>query len=193
MKKKLLYVLLIILVIGACFSIYVYFNDSTRFYLSYTVYNYFPYENGKYIKVDIPVNNKVKYLNEEEVISFFESGTGVVYFGYPECPWCRNIVGPLTLASRESGEKLYYVDVHKLTSKDKLFEILDSFLKEDDEGNKKLYVPDVYFVHDGEILSHHLGSVDSYKNPYLGMNREQEKELISIYQESINQLKKEES
>jgi len=193
MKKKLLYVLLVLLFISICFSIYVYFHDSTRFYLSYTIYNYFPYENGKYIKVDIPVNNKVQYLRDEEIFSFFESGTGVIYFGYPECPWCRNIVGPLTRASLDTETLLYYVDVHKLTNRDKLFKILDEYLKEDDEGNKKLYVPDVYFVKDGKILSHHLGSVDSYKNPYLGMNEEQEKELISIYKNEMNKLKMEES
>lgn len=192
MKKKLLYVLLIILVIGACFSIYVYFNDSIRFYLSYTIYNYFPYENGKYIKVDIKRDNGVKYLSEEEVISFFESGTGIVYFGYPECPWCRNVVGPLTEANQDSGMLLYYVDVHKLTSSDKLLELLGDYLKEDDDGNKKLYVPDVYFVKDGKILSHHLGTVGSYKNPYLGMKKEQEEELVSIYKNEIDKLKKEE-
>lgn len=191
MKKKLLYVLLIVLVIGACFSIYIYFHDSTRFYLSYAIYNYFPYENGKYIKVDIPKDNGVCYLNEEEVISFFESGTGVVYFGYPECPWCRNVIGPLIRTSLDSGVSLYYVDAHKLTNKDKLFRVLDDYLREDDEKNKKLYVPDVYFVKDGEVLSHHLGSVDSYKNPYLGMNKEQKDELISIYKSEIDKLKKE--
>lgn len=191
MKKKLLYVLLVFLLICACFSIYVYFNDSTRFYLSYTIYNYFPYENGKYIKVDIPRDNGVKYLGEEEIYDVFESGTGIIYFGYPECPWCRNIVGPLITSNKDSGVLLYYVDVHKLTDKDKLFEILDEYLKEDDDGNKRLYVPDVYFVKDGEILSHHLGTVDSYKNPYLGMSKEQRDELITIYKREINKLKKE--
>ena len=56
----------------------------------------------------------------------------------------------------------------------------------DNDGNKRLYVPDVYFIKDGKIVYHHLGSVDSYKDAFKGMNNKQLKELKNIYQEGID-------
>lgn len=191
MKRKFLYVLLILLVLGACFFIYVYFNDSYRFYLEYKIINYLPYENGKYIKVDIPRNNGIKYLEEEKIDEVFNMDGAIIYFGYSTCPWCRNIISPLIEVAKNSDTSLYYVDVHKLKNKDRIFELLGDNLKLDENKNKRLYVPDVYFVRDGEILFHHIGSIDSYKNPFIGMNESQEKELISVYMDGINMLKKE--
>ena len=48
--------------------------------------------NRTYLNVTINKNNPVKYASYEEVMNILESGTGIIYFGYPECPWCRTIV-----------------------------------------------------------------------------------------------------
>ena len=89
-------------------------------------------------------------------------------------------------------DTLYYVDIHSVdisSIKNELYEILDPYLREDDEGNKRLSVPDVYVVKDGEIMGHHIGTVESYKNPYNGMSDEQKEELKEIYNDLIKEIK----
>lgn len=172
-------------------TVYVYNNDSLRFKLEYEYYNYATYSNGKKIIVDIEKNNTVDIISVKSAIEIFENKSGIIYFGYPSCPWCRNIVEILTNLGIENDEVIYYVDVQHVDteSKDKLFDILDDYLETNEAGDKKLYVPDVYFVKDGEIIGHHLSTVESYKNPYLGMNDEQKKELYNIYFEYYKEMR----
>lgn len=192
MKKKLIIIgtiLLCLVVIG----IFLYSQDNIRFKISYEYVNLSEYSNGKKIKVKIPINNKVKYVGKNEVLELLKSGTGVIYFGYNTCPWCRNAVPILVDSVRENKiDTLYYVDIHSVdisSIKNELYEILDPYLREDDEGNKRLSVPDVYVVKDGEIMGHHIGTVESYKNPYNGMSDEQKEELKEIYNDLIKEIK----
>ena len=36
--------------------------------------------------------NVFVYKTSEEIIKILENGTGVVYLGFPECPWCMEYV-----------------------------------------------------------------------------------------------------
>ena len=192
MKKKIFIIgiisLIIILIGIICYS-----SDSIRFKVSYEYINIVEYDNGKTIKVDIPVNNGIKYLANDEIIDFFKTGTGIVYFGYNTCPWCRNIIEPLIeVASEENINTIYYVNSKNDLSKIKkdLYKILDDYLKTDPETlEKRLAVPDVYFIKDGKIMFHHIGTVESYKNPYNRMNNKQIKELKEIYRSGIEVIK----
>ena len=39
------------------------------------------------------------------------NSSGVIYFGFPECPWCRNAVSVLLDAASETGiDKIYYMN-----------------------------------------------------------------------------------
>lgn len=169
-------------------------NDNIRFKIEYEYINHIPYENGRKISVSIPWNNKIKYIEGKEVIETLTTKTGIIYFGYNSCPWCRNIIGVLI----EEAEKyeintIYYVDVHSAIddTKEELKELLDEYLREDEETKEKvLGVPDVYFVRNGKIVGHHRGAIKSYKNPYKGMNEAQKKELKDIYGNLIKEMKK---
>ena len=192
MKKKIFIIGIIFLIIILIGIIY-YNSDSIRFKVSYEYINIVEYDNGKTIKVDIPVNNGIKYLANDEIIDFFKTGTGIVYFGYNTCPWCRNIIEPLIeVASEENINTIYYVNSKNDLSKIKkdLYKILDDYLKTDPETlEKRLAVPDVYFIKDGKIMFHHIGTVESYKNPYNRMNNKQIKELKEIYRSGIEAIK----
>ena len=88
--------------------------------------------------------------------------------------------------------KIYFnkEDISKI--KKEIINILDDYLRLDEETNTKvLAVPDVYFIKNGKILTHHIGTVDSYKNPYLGMNKKQKEELKKIYNEGIEAINNE--
>jgi len=182
MMKKILFVLCILLLTACGDKDVTVYTDGAKFESEYEALN----DRG--IVVEIDTNAKVKYLELNQVIEFFENKTGVIYFGFPNCPWCRNIIPSLLDLTSEEGYTLYYYnpkDVRGTDNEDfkRLMNILDPYLTVNEEGVKTLYVPDVYFVKDGKIVGNHLGSVDSQTNPYEKLTQEQINELKQIYKD----------
>ena len=71
--------------------------------------------NKKYPEVKISSNNPVKYSSYDEIFEILKSGTGVIFLGFPECPWCRNLVPTLMEAAKESEIKtVYYLNISDL-------------------------------------------------------------------------------
>lgn len=190
----------IIVIIGIVFLLLIIFasiiisNDNLRFKLDYEFLNNIPYENGRRIPVSIPFNNHIEYIEGKKIIETLKTKTGIVYFGYNSCPWCRNVIGLLIETANENKIKpIYYVDIHHAIDnvKEELKEYLKDYLRVDEETKEKvLAVPDVYFIKNGKIIGHHISTIKSYKNPYKGMNDQQKKELKGIYQEIIKEMKK---
>lgn len=193
MKKKIIIIIPIIIILVSIICFVTYQDDQLRFKLSYEYINYMEYDNGKKIKVSIPSNNKIKYVSNTEILDILGSKTGIIYFGYNTCPWCRNAVPILIEAAKENNiETIYYADIHKLklsNIRKELYNKLDSYLSVNEEGKKALAVPAVYFVVDGNIVCNHTGTVDSYHNPYNKMTTEQEQELLNIYNDCIKEMK----
>ena len=106
----------------------------------------------------ITEDNYFVYRTSDEIIKILENGTGVVYLGFPECPWCQSYVKMLNeVADIEGLEKIYYLNIledRKNNTEDyqKIVEILKDHLQYDDEGNKKVFVPAVIVVSKGEII-----------------------------------------
>jgi len=104
--------------------------------------------------------NIFEYKTIDEIVKIFEGGTGVVYLGFPECPWCQRYVVYLNEVARENGiETIYYTNILK-DRKDntegyqKLVSLLDGLLLNDNEGNPRIFVPDISVVVNGEIVGH---------------------------------------
>ena len=57
-------------------------------------------------------DNVFVYRSAEEIINILEHGTGVVYLGFPECPWCTAYVPYLNeVAKANDVDKVYYYKV----------------------------------------------------------------------------------
>ena len=192
MKKKIIIISVILVLLGII-SFCLYQNDSIRFKISYEYINMVEYNNGKKIKISIPYDNRIKYLNEDNIMKYLKEETGIFYFGYNTCPWCRNAIPVLIDTVKENNIKtIYYIDIHKINIsniKKELFEYLGDNLREDEEGNKGLAVPDVYFIKEGKIIGNHIGTVDSYYNTYKEMTNAQKEELSNIYESFIKEMK----
>ena len=193
MKKKIIIIIPIMIILVSIICFVTYQDDQLKFKLSYEYINYIEYDNGKKIKVSIPSNNKIKYVSNTEILDILDSKTGIIYFGYNTCPWCRNAAPILIEAAKENNiETIYYADIHKLklsNIREELYNKLDSYLSINEEGKKALAVPAIYFVVDGNIVCNHTGTVDSYHNPYNKMTTEQEQELLNIYNDCIKEMK----
>lgn len=166
-------------------------TDVEKFKNEYEKLN--PSEGKMGITVNIDDDSNINYLTMEESINFLKNDTGIIYFGYPSCPWCRNIVPVLLDVSKENNMVVNYVDVSIQEGNDDFYNqlliLLDEYLMADNSGNKALYVPDVYFVKNGEIKNHHLGSISTQTNPYIPLQEDQMNELKTIYNGFIDQIK----
>ncbi len=104
--------------------------------------------------------NVYYYATYDEIIEVLTTGTGIVFFGFPACPWCQAYAPVLDEVARERDvEKIYYLDIKEMREKDtdeykKLVELTDGYLEKDEKGNKRIYVPDSYFVKEGKIVGH---------------------------------------
>lgn len=193
-------------------------DDAIKFKKEYEELNDTKNPSGKtYPKVEISESNPVKYSNAKEIIKVLDSGTGIIYLGYPKCPWCRNAVPILMQAASDLGiEKVYYMNMYderdeygvedgelvlKKSGTDQykqllkaLDEVLDDYVVEDEDGKeyetgeKRIYVPYVIFVRDGEIVGIHDDTVESQKDPYVALTEKQKEELYDIYTDYIHKV-----
>lgn len=163
----------------------------------------------KYAKLSISENNSVVYSDYDEIMNILEDGTGVIFFGFPECPWCRSALPVLLEAAKETGiDKIYYLnnledrDIKKVDDDgsisiekngtenyNKLLEVLgENASVYEGLGNdevKRLYFPTVIFVNNGEIKGLHVSTVESQEDPYKALTKEQREELKNIYIEGM--------
>lgn len=106
----------------------------------------------------VPEDNPFVYKNVDEIIKIMKNGTGVVYLGYPECPWCMAYVKYLNEVAKYVGvEKIYYCNTKKVKeeSMDKYYELINLLhgnLQYTDEGEEWIFVPNVSFHINGKII-----------------------------------------
>ena len=209
-KKVTMMVLLFVVIVLAMLIIYLCINkgsDSIRFKKEYESLN----AQEKYIDVKIPEDNNVQYASFDDVMDVLNSGTGIIYFGFPECPWCRNALPVLLKAAKDNEVSNFYYynaksirdekvlkDGKVVTNKkgtdeyykllDKLSDVISPYQGLNDDSIKRLYFPTAVFVMGGKIVGFHEGTVDSQEDPSKNLTSKQEKELLNIYNENIEKI-----
>lgn len=168
---------------------------------------------------DIVPNNLYTYLNKEEVLEFLNDGTGVLYLGYPESPWCKRVVSVLNDAAFANGVKeINYYNIKKdrntlslkeddsvtidangtnfynellkeLTGYTSKYILTDSEGNSVDTGEYRIYVPFVVFVKEGKVIYAHSDVVDSYTDTNESLTQDQRDELYGIYEKGILLIK----
>jgi len=162
--------------------------------------------NGQpYLDVQIPEDNLFVPINEEDALKLLESGTGVIIFEFPECPWCRNMMPVVNQAAKEMAlDKLYTFNIreerNQITLGDggeleivnegtefyrKVLELLGESASVydglNDESIRRIYAPTVFVIVDGAVVSSHVSTVDSQTDPYTPLTEAQHQELLDIY------------
>ena len=167
-------------------------TDELKFKDDYLLYNFATYSNGKQIKLSIPSKNNVKYLKGNQVIKKISQETGFFYFGYNSCPWCRNIVETLIEVAVENNITIYYINIKDLSNNElkSIISYLKEYLRKTEANEERLYVPDVYIDKNGKIINHHIGSVESQKNPFNKLKGKDKDNLKNIYLDFIKEMYK---
>lgn len=211
MKKKHVVMMIIIMIITILVLFGLLFlrnieSDAIQFKEEYESLNEEKAPNGKeYLEVSIPKNNKIYYATYQQIMDLLDHGTGVIYFGFPECPWCRNAAPVLLEAADDTPiDYIYYFNALSMRDKKSLDEngnivveqegteeyyqlvealhsVLGPYEGLNDETILRLYFPTVVFVKDGEIVGSHEGTLNSQENPYTDLSKSQKEELKQIY------------
>jgi len=145
--------------------------------------------------------NPFIFATFEEAVNLLERDTGILVFGFPQCPRCRNAFPVLEKAFKQmsmdrhkgSRGKIYYYDIYddREANNERYETLVDytrEFLRTDDSGNPRIYSPDVFFIASGMIVGNHLDTVPSLTNPRDPLNDEQEAELLKIYRDLIQEM-----
>ena len=95
--------------------------DEKRFKDEYESLNGTARSNGSNNRtVSIIDDNNIQYVTVDQAADILEKGTGIIYFGFAACPWCRNAVPILLKAMSNSNlDTIYYVDVRPNDDKNK--------------------------------------------------------------------------
>lgn len=151
MKKKNILILLgvVILVILIISSYFIFFKkdknitDAEKFAKEYT---------------KLSSNNVFTYKSLKEVNKILEKGTGVVYLGFPECPWCQEYVKYVNeVAKKVDLDKVYYFNIREDRTNNTedyqtTIKLLRDYLPTDEEGNPRVYVPLIAVIQNGKVV-----------------------------------------
>lgn len=195
-------------------------TDAMKIKEEYSNYNGKVSESTKqeYPSVELSDENPFVYKSGEEIIKILEGKSGVIYFGFSTCPWCRTMLPILEEAAKEVGIKeIAYLDIKNMrdileldendkivTTKEgnvnyyKILELMDNVLedytliskekKEIKTGKKRLFAPTVVVIKNGVIEDIHIGTLDSQTNGYEELSKDEKTTLKNTYTEMLKKL-----
>ena len=218
MKKKVVIIISVILIVLVMVSVLfsmkkddvtvTYTEDEIKFKDEYEKVNGMELSSDYVLKnITIPNDNNVVYLSDNNIVEKLTKGTNVIYFGWADCNWCRTALPVLLDTLKENNiDTLYYYDFKSLRNayengdeeKSKIYENIISIIGNDintyfDEDSsrkdmKKMLVPTVVFIKNGDYIGLHFKTVDSQVNSTDELNKEQVLELKHSYQSLIDQI-----
>lgn len=131
-----------------------------------------------------------------EIVERFRSGDGIIFLGFKECPWCQKLAPILNEAAMLEEENIYYYDIRSEREGDtdtyqELVSILEPYLAKDENGESRIYVPDVSFVKGGEIVwRFEMGATgEEERTPDTYWTHERREQAVETFREQIQNLK----
>ncbi len=110
----------------------------------------------------LPQENVFYAGTQDSLEKLLNHGTGVIFLGFPECPWCQSYVPVLNEEAEQADVRILYYNIYTDKSEDRVFydkiaQVIDEKNAEithyDNDGNMVIYMPLVLFVNDGEIIA----------------------------------------
>lgn len=201
--KKILVIISLFLVTG-CNNLWSVSDDSKKFKQEYESLNKETNTAGEtYLEVNIPKANPFRYLTFDETIKMIDSGTGILMFSRPGCPYCRaTLEATLDFAKTNEIKRINYYNPEEIRNLNNdqyklLLEKLDKYLNTDlvtqketdenfDETLKRLVVPHIFFINNGDIIYNYQENREEYKSK---LNESQKQDIINKYTEGYEKLK----
>lgn len=137
-------------------------------------------------------------LDFESAISFFEEGkSGVLYFGFHDCPWCEDVVPLLYDAASQEDVEVYYVETRDLErnrlytdeQKERIIPYIGDYMSDNEKGELTLYVPLVLSVKDGKVTMAHQGTVEGHQAKEREMTDEENAQVREDLEKIVREQK----
>ncbi|MFV0275053.1 MAG: hypothetical protein ACK5HL_02300 [Bacilli bacterium] len=141
------------------------------------------------------VKNNAIIIDSTKAVEIVKEGTGIIFFGFEECGWCQKAASVLVDATNKKNVDFYYLDVKKIRNDNtkeyqELISLLSNYLDINTETNEpRLYVPDVFFIKNGEIVNNHLGTYPQDNDSKKPLTTKQKDTLLNKYITLIEEWK----
>lgn len=109
----------------------------------------------------VPVDHVFEPIDAEGATDFLGKGSGVLFLGFPACPWCQSLAPHLDSVAKSNGVKrISYFDVRKDRADNTqayqgFVKILEPSLDKDEKGEPRIYVPHIVFVKKGKVVGNY--------------------------------------
>jgi len=196
-------------------------SDGLAFKMEYEELNGQPHpanEELSFLDIYIAENNPFVFAEFDEINELATNGTGIIFLGFPECPWCRAMLPVLTNAAIDFGvEKILYRNIledRNILEYDdgeiveiragnpgyyRLLEILGDiaplYTGLNDESIRRIFVPALIFVKDGNVIAYEESLEtfqervrDDSRGSWQPMNDAEVSELRRLYLNYFNVL-----
>lgn len=137
-------------------------------------------------------------ISFDEAIQYFtQEKSGVLYFEFSSCPWCKEAKPILKKVAKDNGVDIQYVKVRD-EEKNRLYTdeqkaiiepYIQDYMSNNDEGILTLYVPLVLVVRNGKAIDGHEGTLESHDATERKMTDDEKKELTQIYTKLMGEAK----
>ena len=146
-------IVIVCLIIGASWAIISIGNSTNKGQTNQVIEDKFISQYPK-----VTSGHKFVYAEPAEILEIIDGGDGVVFLGFPECPWCQQLAPIVQEAAQsENIDKIYYLNIKESRANNdevyqKLVTRLQDYLPKDDDGNPRISVPDVTAYRGGQIV-----------------------------------------
>ena len=134
----------------------------------------------------------------DEAIQYFtQEKSGVLYFGFSSCPWCKEAKPILKKVAKAKEIDIQYVKVrdeekNRLYTDDQKAIIepyIQDYMSNNDEGVLTLYVPLVLVIKNGKVIDGHEGTLESHDATERKMTNDEKEQLTKIYTKLMSEAK----
>lgn len=155
-------------------------------------------------------DNAFEVIAKEDLKDFIDHGTGILFLGYPACPWCQAYLPMLDEVLKAEDMQAYYynIRVDKDSDRDFYDEIAqllidknatnqDDIVQYDNDGKMVIYMPLTLFIEHGGIKQYNgesntLDSDEIAPEDYWTDEKvEALKETLTIYTQSVKRAQEE--
>lgn len=135
----------------------------------------------------ITSDNIYVYKTSQEVLELLNTGSGIIFFAFPENEWSHVYADLLNEVGKSYGiDEIWYYNFYKDRNNDNYYynnivRILNAYVPVTDTGEKDLYAPSFVIVREGEIIGYDdetsIVSGDVTVDDYWTMEKQQKKKV----------------
>lgn len=105
------------------------------------------------------------YGNKEDLQDYISHGTGILFLGFPECPWCQAYLPVLEEILKENEMECMYYNIYTEKKEDRDYydavasllmsqnDTSEDIIQYDSDGKQVIYMPLVLFIQEGRIIA----------------------------------------